>query len=185
MCRHLWTALLASLLLLATACGTTGADEEADGKEADGATTTTENPSDDATSTTEEPSDDSTSTTGDDGEGDGDGQGSNPEFCEATAELNSMFEDLAQEDYQGFVDAIEEGEDEYETILATIPDDLKDEAEIVIELVRAMAVEMDKVKDDPDAAEKVAAKVEELQTDEVQAAEEALSAYEEATCATA
>jgi hypothetical protein len=162
--RRLCTALLASLLLLATACGTTDGDAEAGDK----ATTTT----------AKKTSDDGTSTTGKDGEGDG----SNPEFCAAAAELNSLFDDVAEDDYQGVIDAIDAAEEAFNAYVETIPEDLKDEAQLLVESLKTLAADVDGFKDDPDAAEKMSAAAEQMQSGEIQTAGDAVDAYEEETC---
>jgi len=172
MTRRLCTALFASLLLLATACGTTD-DDKADEK----ATTTTAKPDDDTSKT--EDGDDGSSTTEDDGSG---GDGSNPEFCEAAAELNTLFDDLEDDDYQGLVDAIKDAEGAFDTYVDKIPEEMKDEAEMLVQSLKTLAAEVDKVKDDPDAAEKVQAAATALQSEEIETAGDTVNEYEDATC---
>jgi hypothetical protein len=175
MARRLCTVLVASLFLLSAACGTTD-DDKADEK------TETK---DDATTTTE--GDDSSDTTGDDGdettttEGGG-GGGGDTEFCEAAADLNTMFDDLEEGDYQGMVDAIADAEDTFDAYLEALPAELKDQGELLVESVKTLAEEVDAVKDDPDVEAKVEAAYNNLDTPELNEAGDAVDAYEDENC---
>jgi hypothetical protein len=180
MARRLCTVLVASLFLLTAACGTT--DDKADEKKTntdDKETTTTEGDDDSTTTTEGDGEDGDETTTTEDGGG---GNGENADFCEASRSLDTLFDGLEESDYQGMVDAVDDAEDEFEAYHDSLPDDLQDEAELLIESVRSLAEEVDKVKDDADVETKVQAAFEALDTPELNEATEAIDAYEEETC---
>jgi hypothetical protein len=164
--RRLLIILSASLLLFGAACGTT--DDDAKTK----------------TSTEDKASDDTATDDTVDDEGDKKGDGSNDEFCGAVVELEALFEGLDDTDYQGFVDAIKDAEGTFETYVEGLPDDLKDEGEMLVEAVRTLAEDFDALEGDPDAEAKAEAASEKLNTPELDAAGDATTEYEEETCGT-
>jgi hypothetical protein len=175
MARRLCTVLVASLFLLTAACGTT--DDKADEKTTatdDEATTTTAGDDDEETTTTE--GDEETTTT------EGGGGGGNDDFCEASASLDTLFDDIVEGDYQGMVDAVDDAEDEFDAYVGALPEDLKDDAELLVESVRSLAEEVDRVKDDPDVETKVADAFASLDTPELNDATDAVDAYEKENC---
>ena len=175
MARRLCTVLVASLFLLSAACGTTDddkADEKTETK--DDATTTTE--PDEAADPSDDEGDETTTT-----EGEG-GGGGDTEFCEAAADLNTMFDDLEEGDYQGMVDAIDVAEGTFEAYVGALPDDLKDEGELLVDSVKTLAEEVDAVKDDPDVETKVEEAYNKLDTPELNEAGDAVDAYEDENC---
>jgi hypothetical protein len=175
MARRLCTVLVASLFLLTAACGTTDddkADEKTETKD-DAKTTTTAGG--DEPDSTEDEGDGSTTT-------EGGGGGGDTEFCEAAADLNTMFDDLEEGDYQGMVDAIADAEGTFDAYLEALPDDLKDDGELLVESVKTLAEKVDDVKDDPDVEAKVEAAYNDLDTPELNAAGDAVDAYEDENC---
>jgi len=180
MARRVCTMIAISLLLVAAACGTTSDKDKTATKDK---TTTTAKPD---TATTEKG--DGTSTTEDDGgttttaPGGDKGDGSNPKFCEASAKLNTLFDNVEQDDYQGLVDAIANSKDEFEDYAKAAPQELKDDAKVLIDALQSLASEIDKIKDDPDAKTKAQAAFKKISGPDVEAAGKATDEYETKTC---
>jgi hypothetical protein len=166
--------LSASLLLLTAACGTTDDDAKEKTSSEDKASDTEK---DDDTTTTEPDGGED-----EDGEDGGGGDGSNEDFCAALGELESLFDGLEDDDYQGFIDRIKEAEGALNSYVDGLPDDLKDEGETLVDTMNSLAEELDAIKDDPDAAAKAQAAFEKLDTPELDAASDATTEYEETTC---
>jgi hypothetical protein len=123
---------------------------------------------DDRTTTTEAPG--------------GEAIGTNPEFCAAAAEVDKIFEEGDPNDFRQFVEEIRASEEAFVRYVATIPDDLTDEARIEVDALRALAAEIAPVADAPDAEARATAAFEKIATPEVEAASVAANEYAAEVC---
>ena len=130
------------------------------------------------------------------GDGDGDGAddtttseapggaaiGTNPEFCAAAAEVDRIFEEGDPSDFGQFVDEIRGSEEAFVRYVDTIADDLKDEAQVEVDALRALAAAIEPVADEPEAEAKAMAAFEKIATPEVEAASVAANEYAAEVC---
>lgn len=189
MTRRLTVLLAVPLLLLAAACGTT---DDAD----DTTTTTTEASDERTTAATTDDGDievDRPSTTGDDDPSTTEGDdtptsGREPvdeadaDFCEAVEDLDTLFDDLGENDYPAFVDTVNEADEVFDAYLEGLPDDLRDDGELVVGAVRDLADEIDTFKNDPDVVAKAEAAFEEYVTPDVVTAGDTTDEYADEAC---
>jgi hypothetical protein len=112
----------------------------------------------------------------------GEAIGTNPEFCAAAAEVDRIFEEGDPSDFRQFVEEIRGSEEAFVRYVDTIEDDLRDEAQVEVDALRALAAAIDPVADAPDAEAKATAAFEQIATPEVEAASVAANEYAAEVC---
>ncbi len=202
MARRLLILIAASMLVVASACGTDDGDLSSGTSTTEESSESTATTEGDASDTTPSSEDDTTTTTDDDDASDttvttegpsttgttidddpDEGDGSNPEFCAARTELEALFDGLDPEDLDAFTTAVDQADGTFDTYVSTVTEDLRDEAELVVEAVKDLGGVLGEIDPDaPGANEQAMNEFEALDTPELNEASDAVEAYSEQTC---